>query len=167
MQEEVQKDGGKSLDLINHPYIFMVRTIESLTSTSKLVFSWWIYAIPMCFKTSLSVISQDTVVLQHNFHASINCRARRFVYVLLMNNLWLQNKRHSYCFFLLSGWIISQAVGLTLACKLQRWKEKYFVNVGTDCGLTIAGFYYVCLSRSDGSVHGVYYDPNSRWSMHH
>ena len=37
MQEEVQKDGGKSLDLINHPYIFMVRTIESLTSTSKLV----------------------------------------------------------------------------------------------------------------------------------
>jgi hypothetical protein len=42
-----------------------------------------------------------------------------------------------------------------------RWKEKFFVNVGTDCGLTIAGFYYVCFSRSDGSVHGFYYDPNS------
>jgi len=42
-----------------------------------------------------------------------------------------------------------------------RWKEKFFVNVGTDCGLTIAGFYYVCFSRSDGSVNGFYYDPNS------
>jgi glucose-induced degradation protein 4 len=26
---------------------------------------------------------------------------------------------------------------------MQRWKEQYFVNVGVDCGLTIAGFYYV------------------------
>eukprot|EP00249_Psilotum_nudum_P007387 c20520_g1_i2 orf=184-777(+) len=42
-----------------------------------------------------------------------------------------------------------------------RWKEKFFVNVGADCGLTIAGFYYVCFSRSDGSVNGFYYDPNS------
>ncbi len=47
----------------------------------------------------------------------------------------------------------------------QRWKEKFFVNVGTDCGLTIAGFYYVCFSRSDGSVHGFYYDPNSRFAL--
>ena len=100
MQEEVQKDGGKSLDLINHPYIFMVRTIESLTRTLKMVFSCWTYAIPMCFKTSIYVIPQDTVVLQHTLHASINCRARRFVYVLLMNNLWLKNKRHSYCFLI-------------------------------------------------------------------
>jgi hypothetical protein len=46
---------------------------------------------------------------------------------------------------------------------LQRWKEKFFVNVGAECGLTIAGFYYVCFSRSDGSVHGFYYDPNSRY----
>ncbi|KAK2972328.1 hypothetical protein RJ640_014386 [Escallonia rubra] len=43
-----------------------------------------------------------------------------------------------------------------------RWKEQYFVNVGTDCGLTIAGFYYVCFSCSDGSINGFYYDPNSR-----
>ncbi|KAJ0259623.1 Uncharacterized protein HA466_0059470 [Hirschfeldia incana] len=42
-----------------------------------------------------------------------------------------------------------------------RWKEQYFVNVGTDCGLTIAGFYYVCFSCSDGSISGFYYDPNS------
>ncbi|XP_021744035.1 glucose-induced degradation protein 4 homolog [Chenopodium quinoa] len=42
-----------------------------------------------------------------------------------------------------------------------RWKEQYFVSVGTDCGLTIAGFYYVCFSCSDGSIHGFYYDPNS------
>ncbi|WOL04730.1 hypothetical protein Cni_G13452 [Canna indica] len=42
-----------------------------------------------------------------------------------------------------------------------RWKEQYFVNVGIDCGLTIAGFYYVCFSFSDGSINGFYYDPNS------
>ena len=48
----------------------------------------------------------------------------------------------------------------------QRWKEKFFVNVGAECGLTIAGFYYVCFSRSDGSVHGFYYDPNSTYGLH-
>ncbi|KAJ3693714.1 hypothetical protein LUZ60_009194 [Juncus effusus] len=42
-----------------------------------------------------------------------------------------------------------------------RWKEQYFVNVGTDCGLTIAGFYYVCFSCTDGTINGYYYDPNS------
>jgi hypothetical protein len=42
-----------------------------------------------------------------------------------------------------------------------RWKEKFFVNVGPDCGLTIAGFYYLCFSRMDGTIHGFYYDPNS------
>lgn len=50
----------------------------------------------------------------------------------------------------------------TLNYLLQRWKEQYFVNVGTDCGLTIAGFYYICFSCSDGSISGFYYDPNSR-----
>ncbi|MQL79261.1 hypothetical protein Taro_011690 [Colocasia esculenta] len=44
---------------------------------------------------------------------------------------------------------------------LQRWKEQYFVNVSVDCGLTIAGFYYVCFSCIDGSINGFYYDPNS------
>eukprot|EP00850_Spirogloea_muscicola_P007785 SM000040S14797 [mRNA] locus=s40:378816:380886:- [translate_table: standard] len=43
----------------------------------------------------------------------------------------------------------------------QRWKEKFFVNVGSECGLTIAGFYYVCLAREDGAIHGFYYDPHS------
>lgn len=42
-----------------------------------------------------------------------------------------------------------------------RWKEKKFVNVGDDCGLTIAGFYYICLSRQDGSIEGFYHDPHS------
>ncbi|ERN07979.1 hypothetical protein AMTR_s00012p00253320 [Amborella trichopoda] len=46
-----------------------------------------------------------------------------------------------------------------------RWKELYFVNVGKDCGLTIAGFYYVCFSCSDGSINGFYYDPNSRLAI--
>ncbi|GKB95549.1 vacuolar import/degradation protein Vid24, partial [Tanacetum coccineum] len=44
---------------------------------------------------------------------------------------------------------------------MRRWKEQYFVNVGSDCGLTIAGFYYVCFSCVDGSINGYYYDPNS------
>ena len=29
------------------------------------------------------------------------------------------------------------------------------------CGLTISGFYYVCLRRRDGRVEGLYYDPQS------
>ena len=29
------------------------------------------------------------------------------------------------------------------------------------CGLTISGFYYVCLRRSDGVLEGLYYDPQS------
>jgi len=53
---------------------------------------------------------------------------------------------------------------IALISLLQRWKEQYFVNVGTDCGLTIAGFYYICFSCSDGSISGFYYDPNSRCS---
>ncbi|KAJ4993819.1 hypothetical protein SVAN01_00873 [Stagonosporopsis vannaccii] len=31
----------------------------------------------------------------------------------------------------------------------------------SGCGLTISGFYYVCLRRSDGRIEGLYYDPMS------
>lgn len=31
----------------------------------------------------------------------------------------------------------------------------------SGCGLTISGFYYVCLSRRDGRVQGLYFDPQS------
>lgn len=31
----------------------------------------------------------------------------------------------------------------------------------SGCGLTISGFYYVCLRRSDGHLEGLYYDPQS------
>ncbi|KAJ4304788.1 hypothetical protein N0V90_000316 [Kalmusia sp. IMI 367209] len=31
----------------------------------------------------------------------------------------------------------------------------------SGCGLTISGFYYVCLRRSDGCLEGLYYDPQS------
>jgi hypothetical protein len=31
----------------------------------------------------------------------------------------------------------------------------------SGCGLTISGFYYVCLRRCDGGVHGLYFDPQS------
>ncbi|EKG17021.1 Vacuolar import/degradation protein Vid24 [Macrophomina phaseolina MS6] len=34
------------------------------------------------------------------------------------------------------------------------------------CGLTISGFYYVCLRRSDGAIEGLYYDPQSSPYQH-
>merc|ERR1712100_56119 len=42
-----------------------------------------------------------------------------------------------------------------------RWKEQFFVNVSTECGLTIAGFYYVCFDRQQGNIEGYYHDANS------
>eukprot|EP00871_Galdieria_phlegrea_P001956 jgi/Galph1/2761/GphlegSOOS_G1405.1 len=42
-----------------------------------------------------------------------------------------------------------------------RWKEQYFVNVPNDCGLTIAGFYYLCMNRITGKIEGYYFDPDS------
>ncbi|KAK8199091.1 vacuolar import and degradation protein-domain-containing protein [Phyllosticta capitalensis] len=73
---------------------------------------------------------------------------------------------------------------------LMRWKERCFVKstgaarqqqqpsssatrpsvddemVEDGCGLTISGFYYVCLRRSDGAVEGLYYDPQSSPYQH-
>ena len=66
---------------------------------------------------------------------------------------------------------------------LMRWKERCFVDdpkatssaqlesesreVGSEgCGLTISGFYYVCLRRSDGHIEGLYCDPNSSPYQH-
>lgn len=43
-----------------------------------------------------------------------------------------------------------------------RWKEVFFVSPGEDCGLTIAGFYYVCMDRYTGAILGFYYDPQSQ-----
>lgn len=40
-----------------------------------------------------------------------------------------------------------------------RWKELFFASPGEECGLTIAGFYYVCMDRHTGSILGFYYDP--------
>lgn len=34
-------------------------------------------------------------------------------------------------------------------------------NPESSCGLTISGFYYVCLRRKDGVLDGLYYDPQS------
>lgn len=62
-----------------------------------------------------------------------------------------------------------------------RWKERCFVHAhGEKCadaehaagdqdrghGLTISGFYYVSLRRSDGLVEGLYYDPSSTPYQH-
>ncbi|KIW06188.1 uncharacterized protein PV09_02668 [Verruconis gallopava] len=67
---------------------------------------------------------------------------------------------------------------------LMRWKEKCFVDdpnathsseiqsegqsyeMAEGCGLTISGFYYVCLRRNDGHVEGLYCDPQSSPYQH-
>ncbi|KAG0370475.1 vacuolar import and degradation protein-domain-containing protein [Gamsiella multidivaricata] len=48
-----------------------------------------------------------------------------------------------------------------------RWKEKHFVNVSEHTsGLTIAGFYYLSMRRSDGYVEGYYHDQQSTPFQH-
>ncbi|KAG0280907.1 hypothetical protein BGZ95_008079 [Linnemannia exigua] len=48
-----------------------------------------------------------------------------------------------------------------------RWKERHFVNVSEHTsGLTIAGFYYLSMRRSDGYVEGFYHDQASRPYQH-
>ncbi|KAI9818990.1 MAG: hypothetical protein M1826_001245 [Phylliscum demangeonii] len=50
---------------------------------------------------------------------------------------------------------------------LMRWKEKCFVTPSDQAlGLTISGFYYISLRRSDGSIEGLYYDPASTPYQH-
>ena len=44
---------------------------------------------------------------------------------------------------------------------LRRPPRRCFVSTQSDCGLSIAGFYYVCLNRRDGSIAGYYYDLSS------
>ncbi|KAI4095990.1 MAG: hypothetical protein LQ339_007096 [Xanthoria mediterranea] len=45
---------------------------------------------------------------------------------------------------------------------LMRWKEKCFVKPMDAYGsLTISGFYYVSMQRSDGRIESLYYDPQS------
>ncbi|KAI5303983.1 hypothetical protein KEM56_006988 [Ascosphaera pollenicola] len=45
---------------------------------------------------------------------------------------------------------------------LMRWKERCFVSPSHERqGLTISGFYYICLRRSDGHIQGMYYDDGS------
>ncbi|KAI9145748.1 vacuolar import and degradation protein-domain-containing protein [Paraphysoderma sedebokerense] len=43
-----------------------------------------------------------------------------------------------------------------------RWKEKFFVQAPQPNSLTIAGFYYISLKKSDGTIEGFYYDKNSK-----
>ncbi|KAF9362325.1 hypothetical protein BGX34_006389 [Mortierella sp. NVP85] len=48
-----------------------------------------------------------------------------------------------------------------------RWKEKHFVNASEHTSrLTIAGFYYVSMRRSDGYVEGYYHDQHSAPYQH-
>ncbi|KAG0017288.1 hypothetical protein BGZ81_010800 [Podila clonocystis] len=48
-----------------------------------------------------------------------------------------------------------------------RWKEKHFVNSSEHTsGLTIAGFYYIAMRRSDGVIEGYYHDQQSTPYQH-
>ncbi|KAL8935787.1 MAG: hypothetical protein Q9216_005256 [Gyalolechia sp. 2 TL-2023] len=50
---------------------------------------------------------------------------------------------------------------------LMRWKEKCFVKpLDASSVLTISGFYYISMRRSDGHVEGLYYDPSSTPFQH-
>ena len=58
--------------------------------------------------------------------------------------------------------VVSKASSLCGRCSglkhcshiFMRWKEQAFAKSGDDCGLTIAGFYYICLCRQTGDVEG-------------
>ncbi|KAI7827761.1 vacuolar import and degradation protein-domain-containing protein [Kickxella alabastrina] len=44
-----------------------------------------------------------------------------------------------------------------------RWKESTFINVGpSETGLTIEGFYYICMDRITGAIEGAYFDPSTQ-----
>ncbi|KAL8683119.1 MAG: hypothetical protein Q9186_000933 [Xanthomendoza sp. 1 TL-2023] len=50
---------------------------------------------------------------------------------------------------------------------LMRWKEKCFVKpLDAHSVLTISGFYYISMRRSDGRIEGLYYDPSSAPFQH-
>ncbi|KAL8818520.1 MAG: hypothetical protein Q9223_002862 [Gallowayella weberi] len=50
---------------------------------------------------------------------------------------------------------------------LMRWKEKCFVKpLDAESVLTISGFYYISMRRSDGRIEGLYYDPSSAPFQH-
>ncbi|KAI4115499.1 MAG: hypothetical protein LQ345_003910 [Seirophora villosa] len=50
---------------------------------------------------------------------------------------------------------------------LMRWKEKSVIKpLEAHSVLTISGFYYVSLRRSDGHIEGLYYDPSSTPFQH-
>ncbi|KAL8673925.1 MAG: hypothetical protein Q9168_001672 [Polycauliona sp. 1 TL-2023] len=50
---------------------------------------------------------------------------------------------------------------------LMRWKEKCFVKpLDAHALLTISGFYYVSMRRSDGRIESLYYDPQSAPFQH-
>lgn len=44
--------------------------------------------------------------------------------------------------------------------------DAVMAETGEGCGLTISGFYYVCLRREDGEVEGLYCDPESSPYQH-
>jgi len=52
---------------------------------------------------------------------------------------------------------------LLAACPhvFMRWKEKMFIKEGGESRITIAGFYYICFDRVEGTIDGFYYDPLS------
>ena len=85
----------------------------------------------------------------------------------LLSQEWLRKE-------LMEKWILMRWKGMTQFTCLyisqstyDAGAEKCFVTPSNpDTALTISGFYYVSLQRSDGNVEGLYYDPHSNPYQH-
>lgn len=85
----------------------------------------------------------------------------------LLSQEWLRKE-------LMEKWVLMRWKGIPSACLprglsicLHAGAEKCFVTPSNpDTALTISGFYYVSLQRSDGHVEGLYYDPHSNPYQH-
>lgn len=85
----------------------------------------------------------------------------------LLSQEWLRKE-------LMEKWILMRWKGMTQHAYPDTFQstydagiEKCFVTPSNpDTALTISGFYYVSLQRSDGNVEGLYYDPHSNPYQH-
>lgn len=123
------------------PYTTMASSTTFPTTTAATDAQNWLKLPPFTSLTSSSPSSS----LEDTF-------ARR-----ILSKSWLEHLHSNYTFM--------------------RWKERCFVHTKNDAcsaseaertgdqdrghGLTISGFYYVSLRRSDGAVEGLYFDPMS------
>ena len=85
----------------------------------------------------------------------------------LLSQEWLRKElMEKWVLMRWKGILLHPCPGIFLIC-LHAGAEKCFVTPSNpDTALTISGFYYVSLQRSDGHVEGLYYDPHSNPYQH-